>query len=147
MPSPATVDTVGVLTEQLGTPFVFFPARLPDGAHQTDERLGADCAALLVYGRRRLGERIPYVAPGGLRRYAAPIRGAPPREGDVLHFGSQTAVLSRDRPPLGRIGPEDLVIHTFHGVAEEVPISALPYRNAPVEVLRWREPSPEQPSP
>jgi hypothetical protein len=129
---------VGYLTEQLGTPFVYAPARLPAGRHQTDERAGADCAALVVYGRRRMGERVRYVAPGGLLPYVEPIGDGPVQRGDVLHFGFQTAVLSEDRPPLGTLDAFDLVIHTYHGVAEEVPFGTLPYRGARVELLRWK---------
>lgn len=128
---------VGYVTELLGTPFVYSPAILENGRHQTDERLGADCAALAVYGRRRMGDAVYYVAPPGLRTYAEPVRG-PVREGDILHFGYQTAVLSVDRPPLGELDPTDLVIHTYHGVAEEVPLGVLPYRGSAVEILRWR---------
>ncbi len=145
---------VGRLTELLGAPFVLAPARLPGLGHQADLRLGADCVALVISGRRRLGEPWGYVAPGVLRRWLTPVGAAaalvgadgdvadlgPVREGDVLHFGFQTAVLSRDNTPVGRLDAGDLVIHTFHGLAEEVPLGALPYRDAAVEVLRWPEP-------
>jgi hypothetical protein len=134
----------GYLTELLGVPFVLWPQRLADGSHQTDARLGADCVALAVYGRRRLGHALPYVAPPALHRYAAPI---PPRpdgmrpvaEGDVLHFGFQTAVLYEDRAPRGVLNDDDRVIHTYHTRAEIAPFGALPYRGMAFEVLRWRE--------
>lgn len=128
---------VGYLTEQLGTPSVQAPARLRGGRHQTDARIGADAATLVLYGRRRMGERVRYVAPGGLLAYTRPVGGAPVAPGDVLQFGFQAAVLSVDRPPKGRLDPSDLVIHTFHGVAEEVPLGTLPYRDASVDVLRF----------
>ncbi|MFT3917375.1 MAG: hypothetical protein QM704_25805 [Anaeromyxobacteraceae bacterium] len=142
---------VGRLTELLGVPFVLGPARLPDIGHQTDARLGADCVALVVYGRRRLGEPVPYAAPARLHGWLTKVTAAPAlvcpdgsfaelagvREGDVLHFGFQTAVVSRDRPPLGILDPGDLVIHTYHRLAEERPVGALPYARHPVEVLRW----------
>src|SRR4051812_15326086 len=57
--------------------------------------------------------------------------------GDVLHFGFETAVLSRGLPPIGRLDPDDLVMPTYHGVAEEIPLRRLPYRLSAVEVLRW----------
>jgi hypothetical protein len=138
---------VGYLTEQLGTPFVYAPVRLASGVHQTDARLGADCAALVVYGRRRMGHPLRYVAPPGLRALTEPVRGAV-REGDILHFGFQTAVLSVDLPPIGRLDASDLVIHTYHGVAEEVPFGTLPYKDAAMEILRWSEgPTPSATSP
>lgn len=131
---------VGYLTEQLGTPYVDAPARLRGGRHQTDARIGADAAALAVYGRRRMGEHLRYVPPEGLLAYTRPVGDAPIEPGDVLRFGFQTAVLSVDRPPLGRLDPSDLVIHTYHGVAEEVPLGTLPYRDASVDVLRFVRP-------
>lgn len=144
---------VGLLTELVGAPFVLWPAELPGMGHQTDLRLGADCAALLIYGRRRLGEKIPYVAPAGLFRYADVIgegllmapsgqqyseSAAPVQVGDILHFGFQTAVLSQDVPPRGRLTADDVIIHTFHGVAEEVPLGTVSYWRHPVDILRWR---------
>jgi hypothetical protein len=148
---------VGLLTELLGTPFVLYPVRLPTGLHQTDARLGADCAALVIYGRRRLGESVRYGAPASLLDRLQPVAEAgalvaPGREndpvlldaevheGDVLHLGFQTAVLAEDRPPMGRLGGNDLVIHTYHGVAELRPVAELPYRRHPVRVLRWPAP-------
>lgn len=143
----------GLLTELLGAPFVLWPAELPGLGHQTDLRLGTDCAALLIYGRRRLDENIPYVAPAGLFRYADLVienvlidssaqqgndSPAPVQVGDILHFGFQTAVLSQDVPPRGRLTRDDLIIHTFHGVAEEVPLGSVPYWRHPADVLRWR---------
>jgi len=142
---------VGHLTELLGVPFVLGPATLPGRGHQTDLRLGADCVALVIYGRRRLGERVPYVAPPVLLRWlvhvgsapalkrddgaVAPLRGV--RAGDVLHFGFQTAVLAEDLPPVGVLDAGDRVVHTYHGVAEEVRLGALPYAHHPVQLLRW----------
>lgn len=144
-------DYVGLLTELLGVPFSLGPVRLAGIGHQTDRRLAADCVALVIYGRRRLGEHVPYVAPPLLRERLERIGSAPSlvdeagavadvghvRAGDVLHFGFQTAVLSRDGPPVGRLDGDDLVIHTYHGVAEEVALGRLPYRGHAVEVLRW----------
>lgn len=145
-------DYVGHLAELIGVPFALFPATLPGLGHQTDRRLAADCVALVVYGRRRLGEPLPYVGPaalpgmmdrvGGADRLVGPDGAvADPgrvRVGDVLHFGFQTAVLYLDRPPLGRLDASDLVIHTYHGAAEVVRLGDLPYRAHAVEVLRWR---------
>ena len=130
-------DYVGLLSELFGVPFVLRPAPLEDG-HQTDLRRGADCAALVVYGQRRLGRPLPYVAPRGLFKLARELPpGAPIRVGDILNFGFQSAVLSVDTPPLGVLNGEDRVIHTYHGLAEETPVSVLPYGSAPFRWLRW----------
>jgi len=124
----------GYLTELLGVPFVHVPRRV-GGRHQTDARLGADCVALVVYGRRRLGDDVVYQAPRALARRLEPV--ARLRAGDVIHYGFQTAVVFEDRAPLGELSDDDLVIHTFHGVAELARVGELPYRSAPHELLRW----------
>lgn len=134
---------VGYLTELLGVPFVYLPALTPAGEHQTEARLGADCAALVVYGQRRLGKNLRYRAPPALVPFTQPIprdsSGEQPIfEGDILYFGFQTAVLSQDRERIGVLDKEDLVIHTYHGRAEEVAFAALPYRRSAFEVRRWR---------
>lgn len=134
----------GYLTELIGVPFVLWPKRLTDGRHQTDSRLGADCVALVVYGQRRLGRRIPYMAPAALSYYTEIVPRTtddrqPARVGDVLHFGFQTAVVLEDRPPLGFLSDNDLIIHSYHTVAEAVPFSQLPYNASRFEVRRWSD--------
>jgi hypothetical protein len=131
---------VGHVTELIGTPFVFLPKKTKQG-HQTDLRLGADCVATLIYGQRRLGRPIPYVAPAGLDRYTqrVPLAGKqqPIAPGDILHFGSQTAVVSKDLPPIGSLNKEDLIIHSYHQLVEEIPLFKAPYFESSFEVRRW----------
>jgi hypothetical protein len=140
---------VGMVSELLGVPFVYWPRGSAAG-HQTDLRRGADCVALAIYGRRRLGFSVPYVAPPALSRYADVISSAastgdaisnstPIAAGDILHFGFQTAVVSSDRGRRGMLDGDDLVIHTYHGVAEEARVSDLPYRRHKLRVMRWRD--------
>lgn len=134
---------VGYLTERLGLPFVYLPALTAAGEHQTDAGLGADCVALVIYGQRRLGRKIPYMAPTALKRYTTLVprdtSGAQPvAEGDILHFGFQTAVVSSDRQRPGLLDNEDLIIHTYHDTAEEVPFASLRYGKSPFEVRRWK---------
>lgn len=134
---------VGYLTELLGVPFVYGPGPTAEG-HQTDLRKGADCVALVIYGKRRQGEPIPYVAPSKLRSYADRIgdrdsvAGTAVREGDILHFGFQTAVVAEDKEPKGRLDDNDMIVHSYHGVAELRAFSRLPYRRAFFDILRWR---------
>ena len=140
---------VGMVSELLGVPFVYWP-RASAAGHQTDLRRGADCVALAIYGRRRLGFAMPYVAPAALPRYADVIASAtsisaaisaatPIATGDILHFGFQTAVVSRDRGRRGVIDGGDLVLHTYHGLAEEARLDELPYRRHRLQVMRWRD--------
>lgn len=134
---------VGYLTERLGVPFVYLPSLTPAGKHQTDAGLGADCVALVIYGQRRLGRKIPYMAPTALKRYTTLVARddageQPVAEGDILHFGFQTAVVSSDRQRPGLLDDEDRVIHTYHGYAEEVPFASLRYGKSPFEARRWK---------
>lgn len=128
---------VGYASELIGVPFVLNPTLGPDGRHQTDAREGADCVALVIYGQRRLGRDIPYVAPAALERWTAPVTG-PVQAGDVLHFGFQTAILAEDRGTVGVVDAPDLVLQTWHGLAEILPFGELTYRDAPLQVLRWQ---------
>jgi hypothetical protein len=131
---------VGYVTELIGTPFVFLPKKTKQG-HQTDLRLGADCVATLIYGQRRLGLRIPYVGPGGLDHFTQVVprkdNQQPIAQGDLLHFGGQTAVVSKDLPPVGLLNNEDLIIHSYHQLVEEIPLFKATYARAPFEVRRW----------
>ena len=131
---------VGYVTELMSTPFVFLPKETTQG-HQTDLRLGADCVATLIYGQRRLGRSIPYVGPAGLDRFTQRVprkdNQQPIAQGDILHFGAQTAVVSKDLPPIGLLNKEDLIIHSYHQLVEEIPLSQAPYAQASFEVRRW----------
>lgn len=133
---------VGFATELVGVPFVYAPGMTPEG-HQTDLRKGADCIAMIVYAKRRQGVRVPYFAPPKLYDYVTKIgnrdqSGIPPiLEGDILHFGFQTAIVAEDLPPKGRLNGDDIILHTYHGVAETVRFSQLPYRDAHYDILRW----------
>lgn len=128
---------VGYLDELLGVPFVFAPAWI-EGGHQTDQGLATDCVALVVYGQRRLGRRVPYVSPYRLYELLEPARGAA-RVGDVLHWGWQTAVLAEDTPPLGRIDGTDVLVLAWRGEAERRTLGSLPFAGTPVAHLRWPE--------
>jgi hypothetical protein len=134
---------VGYLSEMLGVPFVYWP-RLTAKGHQTDFREGADCVSLAIYGKRRQGHDIPYVAPARLydlttvigNSYA--LEDVSIAEGDILHFGFQTAVIFRDSEPVGRLDAGDIIIHTYHKSAEMRPFGELPYREMDFDILRWR---------
>ncbi len=152
---------LGYLTELNGSPFIFGSAG-PDGRNQTDRLLGADCADLAVYGRRRLGAGAQYTstyhfdeqAPELARAVALDGGKATDRKGraisfgphgvkagDVLHFpGSRhVAVLWEDRPPLGVLDASDLMFHTCWGPPTVEAIGDAPCASLPWRVLRWRE--------
>jgi hypothetical protein len=127
---------VGYVSELIGVPFVFWPKKTTLG-HQTDLRLAADCVATVVYGKRRMGNTVYYLAPKALTRYLEPVEAGDLKKGDVLHFGFQTAVLSQDFPPVGHLSDNDWVIHSHHGLVEEKEFHALPYSKQPHTVYRW----------
>ena len=132
----------GYVSELLGLPFIFWPRNTGPGFHQTDRRFGADCVATLIYGQRRLGHKVPYVAPHGLFRYIEPIPARnslqPVQVGDVLHFGHQTAILSQDKKPFGILNKDDMVIHAFPNNVREEKLGSLPYRFLAYRVYRWK---------
>ena len=91
------------------------------GGHQTDLRLGADCAATVTYGKRRQGYQVGYYAPKGLIRYLVEVEPTVVQVGDVLHFGFQTALLSQDTEPIGVLNDSDMILHSYHQSVEEDP--------------------------
>ncbi len=129
----------GLLTELLGVPFVETLPPATDGIPAPDARLATNCAGVAVYGRRRMGYSIPYLAPAGLYPYLRSLgRNEELRVGDIIHFGFQTAVLSVDRPPVGRLDPGDSVIHAFYAPVEEVRFGDLAYKKLPRRIYRWK---------
>lgn len=134
---------IGHVSELIGVPFVYYPSNEQGLGHQTDRGIGADCVATLIYGMRRIGRPIPYVAPRRLYDYTRKIGDNTSLEtthvevSDIVHFGFQTAVISEDEPPVGILSDQDKVIHSYHGYVEEVEFGRLPYREMPFDVLRW----------
>jgi hypothetical protein len=137
-------DYIGYITELLGVPFVYTPKYEKGTGHQTDRGLGADCIAVIVYGKRREGARIPYLAPAKLYDYTLKLgdntrlNSTYIKKGDILHFGFQTAVISEDVKPVGILTPDDKIIHAFHSYVEELKFSKLPYNGMPFDILRWK---------
>lgn len=127
---------VGYATELIGVPFVFWPKAV-QGGHQTDLRLGADCAATVTYGKRRMGHQVGYFAPKGMLRYLVEVEPTSVQVGDVLHFGFQTALLSQDTEPIGVLNDSDIILHSYHQLVEEVPLEQALYSGQPFKVYRW----------
>jgi hypothetical protein len=129
---------VGYATELIGVPFVFWPKSV-SGGHQTDLRLGADCAATVTYGKRRSGHQVGYFAPKGLLRYLVEVEPTSIQVGDVLHFGFQTALLSQDTEPIGTLNDSDMIIHSYHHLVEEIPFNQATYAPQSFKVYRWMD--------
>ncbi len=137
---------VGFLQELLGTPFVLLPRRLPEG-HQTDLRVGSDCAALAAYGRRRMGDPIPYHGPRGLFAHLLPVPEGRMRIGDILHYGEQVQVVFQDRGRKGLSDPEDLVIQSWHPWPRIVSRDSSGWEGVPFRVYRFRADAPTDSGP
>ncbi len=155
---------IGYLMELFNTPFIMTPRLTPGGVHQTDARLGSDCAAFAVYGRRRMGCPVEYLGPSGIRRYLESLINGQLRPGridgvevymtdagatmpvgegglipgDVLHFGSQVSVFYQDGGVPGILDPCDLVIQSLFDGPCIVTLRENGFYPLPLCVLRWR---------
>ena len=147
----------GYMFELINTPFIMAPRTTPGGAHQSDSRLGTDCAGLAVYGRRRMGdETVLYLGPSGIIPMLERITqdeylltggvfktedGEPapaPERGDLLHFGEQVSIFLEDRGTAGILDVEDLLIQSwFHG-PHVCPAESCGFTGNPVVLYRWK---------
>ena len=158
-------DYLGYLRELMGTPFLMTPRRTPGGHHQTDSRLGSDCAAFAVYGRRRMGRPVEYLGPGGIIRYLRLLRpgslavggdsgkdlyldrlGKPVPigeegllPGDILHFGEQVSVFAEDRGLEGFLDGEDMLIQSWRNGPHLCTVENSGFAHLPVRIYRWAE--------
>ncbi|HWM88677.1 MAG TPA: hypothetical protein VNO33_22660 [Kofleriaceae bacterium] len=146
---------LGFLTEMFGQPYIWASAGTSRANHQSERLEGSDCADFVVYGRRRMGEDREYSWTGALPKVTRLLargrpgsggvyvdeRGAPlpfTRVGDILLFPRHVGVLSGDRGEKGVLDRADLMFHTFFASPREQPVGESDYRDAPVEIRRWR---------
>lgn len=155
---------LGYLSELMGTPFIMFPKVLTDGFHQTDALIGSDCAEFAIYGKRRLGDNIPYCGPKKLSDYLDPVaegRFFPQsrdgkqllsdkdgyglvigntgiKPGDILHYGSQVAVFFEDRGIIGVLDGEDIVMQSYGETVHFATLSDNAQMFGWFEVFRWK---------
>lgn len=129
---------IGHLEELLNVPFVLPPRQIKLG-HQTDLRLGVDCAELAIYGKRQQGFNIPYCGPKGILDYLIPTSTLEP--GTVISFGNnfQISVLYEDRGIIGVLDDEDLLIHAYKDKAEIVTLKESGLKGYPYSLYRWKE--------
>lgn len=125
------------LTEQFALPYLLGGSILSDGPRTGPETgWGADCANFLVAALRRTGRLIPWCDPKQLREHlhllAARTRldeskfsAEQAASGLVIHLGSHVAALVEDRPPLGVLNADDLVVHQLEGPPEQLALGAL----------------------
>lgn len=129
---------LGYLEELLNVPFVLPPKKLKAG-HQTDLRLGVDCAELAIYGRRRMGYPIPYIGPRGIIKYLA--KADKVERGTVICFGNsyQISVVYEDRGTIGVLDKEDLLIHAYKDKAEIVLLGDTDLHRYRYSIYFWKE--------
>lgn len=133
-------DTLlGYASELFNTPYIFGSAG-PDGRNQSDLLIGSDCADLIIYARRRSGRRATYTSSYEIDRQAPPLKkDQPPRPGDLVHFpGSRhVAILFEDKPPVGVIDEDDLILHTCWAPPTVQRIGDSGCASTPIRVLRF----------
>lgn len=154
---------IGYLYELFNTPFLMAPRRTPDGSHQSDSRLGTDCAGLAVYGKRRQGGLMGYFGPGGITEYLLPLETEPYRPvfdgetwvyrntgnsaaavgggglqpGDILHFGEQVSVFLEDRGVPGVLDSGDLLIQCWFTGPHVCTMEDNGFFGSKVRLYRW----------
>ena len=146
---------LGYLTELYGQPYIWASAGTSPRAHQSERLEGADCADFVIYGWRRLGHDVAYTWTGALPQVTRLLsrgrpgedgvyvddRGRPipyPRAGDLLLFPRHVGALVADRGTPGVLDREDVMVHAYFATPREQPVGETDYRDAPIEVRRWR---------
>jgi hypothetical protein len=146
---------LGFLTEMYGQPYIWASAGTTDRNHQSEHLEGSDCADFVVYGKRRMGGKQPYVWTGALPQHAKLLAagdraadgiyrdkaGDPlpfTRIGDLVLFPRHVGVLAVDRGTLGVLDDQDLMMHTLFDTPNEVPIADSGYADKPLELRRWK---------
>jgi len=131
---------IGYATELLNSPYIFGSAG-PDGRNQSDLLIGADCADLVIYARRRMGRKAAYTSTYAIDQQAPELKkGVAAKVGDVLHFPNSrhVAILFEDREPKGVVTEDDLILHTCWAPPTVQAIKDVPdCASVPYRVLRF----------
>lgn len=156
---------LGYLSELYNTPFILGPRLTPVGFHQTDSRVGSDCAAFAIYGKRRQGYDIPYCGPKGIVQYLREISNFPlhpvkagqyfiyydkenhplkigPKAlqpGDIIHFTEQVSVFYQDQGFSGLLDQSDLILQSYIPVPQIIPIAKTPFSHHAIRVYKWKK--------
>ncbi|MGB8957715.1 MAG: hypothetical protein WCC00_01760 [Candidatus Aminicenantales bacterium] len=156
---------LGYLSELFGTPFVIGPRMTDQGVNETDARMGSDCAAFAIYGKRRQGFRVPYCGPLGIYRYLSAIEDMPLRPipfdqtgvyatpdnrfirigpgglqaGDIVHFGEQVSVFYGDVGIKGVLDKDDLLLQCYGSQPTITTVGDSGFYHLPVRIFKWRD--------
>lgn len=147
---------IGLLTEMYGQPYIWASAGRSARTHQSERLEGSDCADFVVYGRRRMGETLPYTWTGALPDYTRLLarrasarrdgvyvddRGetiAFPKIGDLVLFPRHVGVLTADRGVEGVLDHADVMMHSYFASPREQAIGDSDYAGTWIEVRRWK---------
>jgi hypothetical protein len=129
---------LGYLTELINTPFILPPLFVNGFGHQTDLRIGSDCAELAIYGRRREGYNVPYIGPAGITKYLDEIKTDSLFEGCIVHFGFQVSVLFKDNGIKGKLDKTDILIQSYENKACIIEYEQCDYYNFPYKPYKWK---------
>jgi hypothetical protein len=156
---------LGYLTELFNTPFIMCPKHLDNHFHETEYRIGSDCAAFAIYGMRRMGYNIPYCGPRYIYNYLDPIgkgiyhlkmfkntliyinencekisvnkKGLQP--GDILHFREQVSVFYKDLGIKGILDKDDLLIQSYNETPYITSIEESGFDKHPARFYKWKK--------
>ncbi|HWO20801.1 MAG TPA: hypothetical protein VNO30_18670 [Kofleriaceae bacterium] len=146
---------LGYMTELYNQPYIWASEGLTTDTHQSERLEGSDCADLMIYGQRRLGNKLAYTWTGALPQVTALVasgargadgvfrdaRGQPipfPKIGDLMLFPRHVGALAADRGKPGILDDQDLMMHTLFDSPKEQAIGESGYADRPVEVRRFR---------
>jgi len=128
----------GYLEELNNTPFILVPKVIPSYGHQTDCRIGSDCAEFLIYGKRRQGFNIPYCGPKKMIKYLTPVNKDNITEGCIIHFGEQTALLYKDNGIKNCLDDEDILFQCYKRGPEKIKFKDSEFRRYTFKVYLWK---------
>jgi len=125
----------------LGVPFAEYPRREPGKYHPTELKQYTNCAGVVIYGLRRVGILMRYTSAAGLRRVLSKMdweihAPATFRTGDIFFFGNQSALLTRDTEPKGRLNDSDEFLYAHYAPVKKGLWRDLPFRQPEYGIFR-----------
>jgi hypothetical protein len=129
---------LGYLTELLNTPFILPPMSIPTNGHQTDLRMGSDCAELAIYGKRRQGYNIPYCGPVNIIKFLDTISDNKIFPGCLIHFGDQVSVVYKDAGISEVLDKDDLLIQSYTNGVEIISWEKSQFYKRKYFVFKWK---------
>ncbi len=127
---------VGYLTELLNLPFLLGPKNITSIGHQTDLKIATDCAELAIYGRRRMGNKVPYCGPRKMIDYLYNVDTI--KSGTIVHFGFQVSIVYKDLGTIGKLDDDDYLIHAYDDRVKIEKFDDCSLHNFIYKLYEWR---------